>query len=50
MAYCTPAGPLTGPLRYSDAPSAIGVLESRANPLPVGLAFLVGWDDDGVTL
>jgi hypothetical protein len=50
MAYYTPVGPLTGSLRYSEAPAANGVLASRANPLPVGLAPLVGWDDDGVAL
>ncbi len=47
MAYYTPVGPLTGSIRCSDAPSAIGMLESRTNPLPVGLACLVCWDDDG---
>jgi hypothetical protein len=50
MAYYTPLGPRNGPLRYPDAPAAIGVLESRDNPKPVGLASAVGWDDDGVAV
>ena len=50
MAYYTAVGPRSGPLRYPDSPAAVGVLESRANPVPVGIAVRDGWDQDGVAL
>jgi hypothetical protein len=35
---------------YPDSPAAIGVLETRAHPVPIGIATVVGWDEDGVAL
>jgi hypothetical protein len=50
MAYYTDSGPRSRPLRYPDAPAAIGVLESRTDRFPVGIARVAGWDEDGVAL
>jgi hypothetical protein len=43
-------GPSDGPIRYRDGPPAIGVLtDLDAPPMPIGIAFAVGWvaDDRG---
>jgi hypothetical protein len=44
------AGPVHGPLRYGEVPSATGVVEAFDNPMPVGMALCVDWDPTGLAL
>jgi hypothetical protein len=46
MAYFTNIGPILWRHGYG----AIGVLESRDNHMPIGMALEVGWDEAGRSL
>jgi hypothetical protein len=45
--YFANAGPERGPLLRDATPSAIGVLETLDQPMPIGLALRVGVDAAG---
>jgi hypothetical protein len=49
--YFANVGPLSGPFFYVDSrwAGAIGVLESRGNHMPIGMAMSNGPDGAGVT-
>ena len=50
MAYYTNAGPLSGPLPHRAGYFAIGVFQDRASRTPIGVALVMGEDQDGVAL
>jgi hypothetical protein len=52
LIYFTNIGPKSGPILYRDSHlyGGIGVLESRDNHHPVGMAFRATWDDQGRAL
>ena len=37
-------------IRYGEVPGTLGVLEAPDNPLPIGMAFPIGWTAEGLTL
>jgi hypothetical protein len=39
---------VAGPVRYGQIPGSIGVLEAPDQPMPVGMAFEVGWTEGGL--
>jgi hypothetical protein len=39
-----------GPVKYGSVPSAIGVLESPLNPMPIGEATCRTWDENGLAV
>jgi hypothetical protein len=45
--YFANVGPMKGPLRYRDVPGSVGVLESLDNPMPIGVAHGVTWNQKG---
>ena len=44
MRYFANAGPHRGPVLSGATPEAIGVLEARDKPIPIGMALCVGVD------
>jgi hypothetical protein len=48
--YFTNVGPKSGPVRERDGRSAIGVLVSRDNNMPIGMALGTGRTDDGLAI
>jgi hypothetical protein len=49
--FFTNVGPKRGPFLHRDVGgAAIGVLESRANNMPIGMALGARWDPDGIAL
>jgi len=50
MAYLTSTGPNTGSILWSHGFSALGVLASRDDRLPIGNAREVGWGPGGISL
>jgi hypothetical protein len=42
--YFANAGPHRGPVLYGATPEAIGVLEARDKPIPIGMALCVSVD------
>ncbi len=50
MSYFTNIGPKSGLVRYGDFPFAIGVLGSRGNNMPIGMAFEAGRTDGGLAI
>ncbi len=48
--YFANIGPTRGPVRFGNFPYAIGVLESRGNNMPVGMAFEAGRTDGGLAV
>jgi hypothetical protein len=51
MRYFATSGPEVGPFLWRDTlGAAIGVLEARNKPSPIGMASLVARDEDGVAL
>jgi hypothetical protein len=51
MSYFTNIGPKAGPILWrDDYGGAIGVLGSRDDPMPIGMALAVGWGEGGVAL
>jgi len=39
-----------GPVRYDAVPGSIGVLEAPAKPMPIGEAYCVTWDENGLAV
>ncbi len=39
-----------GPIRYDVPPGSIGVLESPDNPMPIGEAHCVTWNENGLAV
>ena len=39
-----------GPMKYRDVPGSIGVLESMDNPMPIGQANCMTWDENGLAV
>jgi hypothetical protein len=37
-------------LRYGKVPGTLGVLEAPDNPMPIGIAFPIGWTAEGRAL
>lgn len=48
--YFTNIGPKPGPILHRHRQDAIGVLESRENNSPIGMALGTGWDREGRSL
>ena len=40
----------TGPIRYSQVPGSIGVLDAPDKPMPIGMANCAGWDPAGLAV
>lgn len=45
MTYFTDAGPKSGPIRWELRIDALGVLESRDDHTPIGMALAFGMDE-----
>jgi hypothetical protein len=41
---------VAGAVRHGQLPGSIGVLEAPDQPMPIGMAFEVGWTDGGLAL
>jgi hypothetical protein len=39
-----------GPLKYRDVPGSIGVLEALDQPMPIGQADCITWDENGLAV
>jgi hypothetical protein len=39
-----------GPVKYRDAPGSIGVLEAPDQPMPIGQAECIMWDENGLAV
>jgi hypothetical protein len=39
-----------GPVKYDQVPGSIGVLKAIDNPLPIGVAQCVTWDENGLAV
>ncbi len=50
MTYYTNVGPLSGPLLSRAGYCGIGVFPARENHTPIGVAVIVGPDEDGRSL
>jgi hypothetical protein len=50
MRYFANIGNAKGSVKYRDVIGAIGVLESRDNHMPIGMAFCKTWDENGLAV
>jgi hypothetical protein len=50
MQYYANVGPVRGPVLYRTVPGAIDVLEAPDQPMPIGMALLLGRDAAGCAL
>jgi hypothetical protein len=48
--YFANVGPAKGPVKHRSVPSAIGVLESPDNHMPIGMAMCRTWDEQGLAV
>jgi hypothetical protein len=48
--YFTDASPRSGPIRWRQGINALGVLDSRDNHTPIGMALAFAWDEAGRSL
>jgi hypothetical protein len=40
----------TGPIRYGQLPSSIGVLDAPDHLMPIGTAYEAGWTESGLAI
>jgi hypothetical protein len=48
--YYVNVGPVKGPVLHRSVPSAIGVLESPDNHMPIGMAMCRTWNENGLAV